>query len=520
MHSSKVIQQNDTTTLLNQADYGTLIAQNSSVGSWKVLSYKCPILPIHAALLHTGKILFFAGSGNDPNNVNFSNGTAVWDVSKGTFSLPANPVDNAGLPIDMFCAGHSFLSDGRLMVAGGTDQYDPFQGLPSALVFDPSTEQWTKIEPMNAGRWYPTVVTLGDGRIIALSGLNENGSLDTYPDIYSDATDWIYFAQPTSRLPMYSHIFLLSSGKLFYSGGYFYENHGVWPRILTLPKDPTQKITETSVSGLVDLNSRSQCACVLLPPAQDQKVMIIGGGDQLKFLKNGSINPNHNKATSSVNIVDLKASTPTYKVAAPLKTGGRMHHNAVLLPDRTVFVCNGSGMYESETQARRTAEIYDPATNTWTVAATASVTRLYHSVALLLPDGRVVTAGGNPERAQNELRLEVYSPPYMSKTRPVIQSAPQKVKYGQSFQIQTPQAQNINKVNLIKPMATTHGLDTEQRLVGVKITSRTSTSLNVAILPEFTSNVQKNIAPAGWYMLSILDNSRVPSVAKWIQLVP
>ncbi len=149
-----MIQHSNTTILLNQAASATLIAQTTSVGSWQLLSYNSPILPIHAALLHTGKVFFLAGSGNNPDNVDSTNGSAVWDVNSGTFSRPVTPVDAAGLPIDIFCAGHSFLPDGRLMVAGGTEQYDPFHGLPTALVFDPITEQWTKVAPMNSGRWY------------------------------------------------------------------------------------------------------------------------------------------------------------------------------------------------------------------------------------------------------------------------------------------------------------------------------------------------------------------------------
>lgn len=355
---------------------------------------------------------------------------------------------------------------------------------------------------MNKGRWYPTVVTLGSGRILALSGLNENGQLDTYPEIYSSsfATGWISFSQPTSRLPMYSHIFLLSSGKVFYSGGYF-DNTGVTPRILTLPSKFTQAIAEQEVPGLQDAGYGEQAASVLLPPAQDQKVMIIGGGNGF----NGT-------ATNRVNIVNLNASSPSYTQAAPLNYA-RMHHNAVLLPDRTVFVCNGSAKGEDVGQSTLPAEIYNPATNTWTVVKTPNVSgRVYHSVALLLPDGRVATAGGNPDRGIEERRMETYSPSYMSQPRPVIQSAAQTVKYGQKLALQTPQAGNIKWVSLIKPMATTHCCDTEQRLVDLPINSRTNTSLTAVV----TSN--RNLAPAGWYMLFITDNNNVPSVAKWVQL--
>ena len=466
---------------------------------WQVSS-TCPINPIHAALLRSGKVLFFTGSGNDPAKLDEVQGTAVWDVNAGTFSRPSIPIENNKPVVDLFCAGHSFRPDGKLMVAGGTLQYDPFKGSTAALLFNPSTDQWERVASMNRGRWYPTVVTLSDGRIFALSGFDVNGNLDTYPEIYSPSFGWRAFSRPTSRLPMYSHLLLLSNGRLFYSGGYF-ENTGVSPRILTLPSRFDRAISEQAVPGLQDANFGEQAATVLLPPAQDQRVMIIGGGNGFA-----------GTATNRVNVVDLKVSNPTYTAAAPLNHG-RMHHNAVILPDRTVFVCNGSRQGENVSQSNLPAEIYNPATNTWRVVETPTISgRVYHSVALLLPDGRVVTAGGNPDRNIEERRIEIYSPAYMSQTRPTIQNAPSTVGYGGTFTLQTPQAGNTKWVSLIRPMATTHSCDTEQRLVDLPINSRTSTSLTVAV----TSN--RNIAPPGYYMLFITDNNNVPSVARWIQL--
>ena len=138
--------------------------------------------------------------------------------------------------------------------------------------------------------------------------------------------------------------------------------------------------------GLTPDDAGNQAASVLLPPAQRQRVMIMGGGDP-----NGT-------AVNRVAIADFTASAPTYTAAASLKYA-RMHHSAVLLPDRTVFVCNGSQMSENTTTSMLPAEIYNPVAGTWTVVEPQSVPRVYHSVALLLPDGRVVTAGGIPRGA-------------------------------------------------------------------------------------------------------------------------
>ncbi len=506
-----MIQFHSTTANHNQAGFGTLIAQAISGDNWQLLPYTSPILPIHAALLRTGKVFFFCGSGNDPSHLNSPYNSVIWDVNSGTFVSQAPPKNSSGSPLDLFCAGQSFRSEGLLMIAGGTLQYDPFYGASFTFFFDPISQQLTQQASMNAGRWYPTLLTLGGGRIFALSGDDQNGNQNTQPEIYSVAfgPGWRAFPPTQNAYPDYPHLVLLQTGQLFYTGGCMGVNNGVQPTLLTLPSvNPgTLAITETPVNGLEASDYCSQAASVMLPPAQQQKVMIIGGGA--------------GNATNRVNIVDFTINPPTYK-PAPYLNYARMHLSAVLLPDRTVFVCNGSGAEEDTTQGNLPAEIYNPATNSWTVAATPNIhDRVYHSVALLLPDGRVITGGGNPQRTVDELHLEIYSPAYMSQPRPVIQSVSKiRFTYNQQFTIQTPQAGKIQWVHLIKPMATTHSYDTEQRLVDLPIKSRTSTSLTV------TTPSSNNLAPVGWYMLFIVDNNSnqngvpngVPSVGTWVQI--
>jgi len=200
----------------------------------------------------------------------------------------------------------------------------------------------------------------------------------------------------------------------------------------------------------------------------------------------------------------------------------RLHLNAVLLPDHTVFVSGGSLHQEDTPLARLQGEIYDPATDTWTPAATATVPRLYHSTALLLPDATVVTAGSNPdggshvpwdEDPEEEMRLEVFSPPYLFKgPRPAISAAPAQCTYGQSIQIKSPQSANIRWASLLRNCVTTHSFDGSQRLVDLDVTSRNG-GVVTATVPQ-----NRNIAPPGWYMLFLVDNSGVPSVASWIRL--
>jgi len=213
-----------------------------------------------------------------------------------------------------------------------------------------------------------------------------------------------------------------------------------------------------------------------------------------------------------------------------------MHVNAVILPDRTVLATGGGGTREaSQTKGqidpqpvreRLVAEIFDPRLGEWRSVAAATIARLYHSVALLLPDGRVVAAGGNPDKGSQvnwlppdpleEMRLELYSPPYLFKgPRPQITGAPVEIKYGQQIVITTPQAQAIKWINLIRPGLTTHSFNCEQRLVDVPFTSPPQAGQLNATIPNAT---ERNVAMPGWYMLFLTDNNDVPSIAHWVHL--
>jgi hypothetical protein len=173
-------------------------------GYWELLPCETPLLTVHAALMHTGKILFFAGSGNDEL---YTTGfrSAVYDYENGGFSVPPTPVD-------VFCAGQTILPDGRVLVAGGTERYDPFVGLKTALLFDPISEQWTFVHPMKNGRWYPTLLTLGDGR-----GLVASGGGAPEDEIYANPTGWSV-AGPGIGWPLYPHLHLLQDARVFHSG--------------------------------------------------------------------------------------------------------------------------------------------------------------------------------------------------------------------------------------------------------------------------------------------------------------
>jgi hypothetical protein len=498
-------------------------------GRWELLPYSSKVLAIHAATLPGGKVLFYSGSGNSqvrdasPDYGDIAKGiytSVMWDPAAGdSFTHPATVHGPDGKPFDFFCGGDTFLPDGTLLSAGGNLAYPGnghgTLGRADCLGFDPVGGEWRTLASMAHGRWYPTLLPLQDGRVLAVSGLNEtDGTLNPTFEVYDPAADhWHGLPVPQGGLffgmPLYAHLFLLRDGRVLFTGGRMDDPNPQGPVTMDLTTNP---VTITGLPGLDDPVSRNQSASVLLPPAQDQRFMLIGGGPD-----------DASNATGSTAVIDMTAAHPQFAPGAAMSLP-RMHLNAVLLPDRTVFVSGGALAREERVVARLESEIYDPVTDSWRIGAAASIVRLYHSVALLLPDGRVVAAGGNPppygdqvewepQDENEELRLEVYSPPYLfAGPRPVISAVPTEWRYGGAVDVGTPQAAGARWLSLIRPGATTHAFDNSQRLVDVPITGRTGTTLHT------TAPAEPTLAPPGWYMLFLVDDAGVPSVASWVHL--
>ncbi|MFI9506149.1 galactose oxidase-like domain-containing protein [Nocardia sp. NPDC052566] len=476
---------------LNVVALETDVAHAHHEGVWRILDFDTEINPVHAAMLYTGDVLFFAGSGNDPDRHDAHEfRTRVWHY-------PAPGLDAPATPIDLFCVGQAFLPDGRLLAAGGTERYDPFYGLPDALVFDPVSRAWNAVPDMAFGRWYPSLATLPSGNVVAVSGLGADNFLSVVPELFDTATQtWRQLPVP-GPIPMYGHLILLADGRLFYTGGQYGANNGMRPSIW----DPVTGAT-VEVPGLAEPGSRNQSTSVLLPPAQQQRVMILGGG--------GFDMHSPAPALADTRIVDCAAPAPAYEAGPPMDHA-RMHLSAVLLPDRTVLATGGSGMEEMAHAAPPHAEIFDPAMGTWMHTAPSRIARLYHSVALLAPDGKVITAGSNPGRKTEELRIEIYWPPYLFHgPRPRFELASQSVGYGATITAAGETA--LREVNMMRPSACTHSCDNEQRLIDIEFTTAAPDSVTM------TMPADPALAPPGWYLLFLVDAGGVPSIGRWLHL--
>jgi hypothetical protein len=471
-----------------------------------------PVTPapmVHSVVLHTGKVLIIAGSANQ--QATFAAGTftsTLWDPVAGTFAPVATPTD-------MFCNGHVVLSDGRVLVAGGTEAYPAYdgqgrlatdwRGSRRTYVFNPWSERYEPAPDMAVGRWYPTLVHLGDDRVLAVAGLDEHAQNTATNEVFTpgpastptafDTAGSSWAPVGTHGFPHYAALILRADGTLFYTGQSFSNNGhppGVW--------DPWTGAFHV-VEGLPARWQRNAGASVLLPPAQAQKVMVLGGGDW------------ELPALADTHVIDLTQPSPAY-VPGPDMDHPKMYVGAVVLPDYTVLQTGGAAKFR--VHGVRDAEIYDPATNAWTTMNSPTADRLYHSSAFLLPDGRVASLGSQALDGTYNLQVQLFSPPYLFRgQRPAIGEGPGQLRYaGQptaAYRVTTEAGAPIARVALVRPSATTHSTDTEQRLVDLPFTQ-------AGDLLTVTPPANPNLAPPGWYMLVATDTRGRPSPARWVTL--
>jgi hypothetical protein len=471
-------------------------------GSWSVFPQSIPRRGpggydgvIHAALLHTGKVLFITADET----------TLLWDpenTTASTFEDPVNQPHTMPGGYSQLCGHHVFLSDGKLLSVGGGG-YGPNPLASWGYKFDPVSKTWSRTSnSMSESKWYPTAVALGDSRVLVSCG-NTSGHMD----IYDEATDT--FSEITSgdnkAFPnLYPGLHLLPNHVIFYSrtgwgsagpgGGPFTGDEqsayftltgnstGIWNNIA--PPPPSIPDRTKGMSVLLLSNT---------PPYA--RVLALGGADST--------------TNNMYDIIDVSALSPLLNWDAPVAFPDGEHRSlssAVLLPDGNVFVCGGIQRTNSP------CTMFNPQTNSWSPMAALPSIRDYHSVALLLPSGKVMIAGWN------NTSIEIFSPPYLFRgARPVISSAPDLVHHGQSFTIESPDAASIVKVVLVRPMAVTHQTDSEQKVIEMPYIHDHANPTRLTLTAPHGGHPH-SLAQQGYYMMFVINNNGVPSVAKWIYL--
>jgi hypothetical protein len=461
-------------------------------GSWAA-PFNLGGVAINAILTHTGttdEVLFWQdveGQGG----VDTTSYVGTWNVSSGV-------VRQAPLPYarDVFCSHHVTLPDGRIFVAGGHDyrrtgKQDGY-GVAETDTWTPATRAWRRMPAMAQKRWYPTVVGLAGGRALIFGGQVKNGEPSNGVEEFDPATG------TRRRLPStadrgvgnYPRMFLAPDGRIVKVG----------PQAASLRFTPSSN----TWSGLATMPSggRGHGNAVLLPGAT--KVLAVGG-----HLSSGAVN-------RTAEILDLTAATPRWQATGSL-THPRQLAQTVNLPDGTVLLLGGGATFKY-TGPVKVPELYDPATGRWTTMAPQQGGRMYHATALLLPDGRVMSAGQDSGTLARH--AEIFSPPYLFKgARPVIESASATVTRGGSLQVTTPDAASIDRVTLIRPGSTTHQIDTQQRDVPLTFTKPSPPTPGASTTNIVTATVPSNahLLPSGDYMLFVV-RAGVPSVAKWVRI--
>ena len=479
---------------------------------------------IHVALLHTGKIFYFAGSDYNPANQNGPYKAALLD-------LATNTQTNIPMSEDLWCAGHTQLPNGNLLISGGTLLYidnSPngiWHGLNVAYEFDIPSQSLVKRQSMAHGRWYPTLMSLGTGTVACFSGLDEYGCYNQLTEIYNPASKtWSISYDPSSDVTycVGNCSTLPSAGSPCYGGPTQGVSPGIisyYPRMHLMPSGLLALVgmlntlwtwnpfkgTWVNAGLMTDTPSRTYGTSVLLPlqndPTEQGKILVAGGAP-------GS----GNLAINSCLIITPNGSKLNQRFTTSM-TYPRIYLNPVILPNGKVVVFGGSTSDDFVQNAVYSPEMFDPDTESWTVLPPATVPRLYHSVALLLPDGRVWTAGTSYSKSLNELRTEIFSPSYVSATRPTISGTPIiSGGYGGSIKIPTPDASNITKVSLIKLSTFTHHYNSDQRLIWLQIQSTDSGSVTVK------APINSKLAPPGYYLIHVLDSNSIPSTGAFIRI--
>jgi hypothetical protein len=390
-----------------------------------------------------------------------------------------------------------------------TLQKQNFEGTNDAYVFDVKASRFVKVNSMNYARWYPTLAELGNGMVMAMSGLNQVGQIAMNSETYNPKTG-TWTTGPAHGFPTYPATFLTEDGRLFFTGS----NAGYGPATAAWRTPGILNVKTGAfrpVPGIPVPQDLETSASVLLPPAQNQTFMVLGGGGVGQSMS----------STARTALIDIAAPNPHW-VRGPNLAQPTRYPITVLLPNDEVLVTGGSryyrGMHGSD---NRDTRIYDVATDSFSWAADSITGRDYHSGGILLPNGSVITLGGNPlygnkqdtEGQTFNHQIDVYYPPYFFQgTRPRILAAPKLMDLQHSYLIRVSQASSIKYLRLMRPDNPTHVTDVNQRSIAVSFTQAGDGELRIT-LPS-----NDNLVPPSYYMLFAVNHKGLPSPGYWVRV--
>ncbi len=475
---------------------------NDERGAWsEVVDW--PIIALHTVLTPDGRVLSYGSATNGDQGA--SSVYDVWDPADGL-----GPDSHLTLPngsgVDSFCSGQLLLpQSGEVIAVGGNS-------LESVARFGYQDNGMRDAGDLEDARWYGTLTILPDGRLVIQGGTNfgSNGWLPSItPEISDDGVTWrllngassaeVYDGDNENRW-WYPRSFVAPDGRIFGITGsviYYLDSDG-----------------DGSLDLVEPLTSASKGATSTAVMYRPGRILQVGGGG---FHSNDDALLN-DIATTAATIIDINGPTPVQSAATPMRYA-RHWANSTLLPNGDVLVTGGSRINNLLQGVANTAEIWNPDTDTWTSVAEGSVARLYHSSALLLPDGRVLVTGGGSPGPLTNLNAEVYEPPYLfdgsapTLTRPAIVDAPAVLDVGGTFAVTVGDNETIARVTLIKTGATTHSFNMDQRFLELEF-SQAGSTVTMSAPPN------RNVATPGYYMLFVLDGDGTPSVGRLMVINP
>ena len=465
------------------------------VASW-------PLIGLHAALLPDGRLMSYGTDSSGVQGAQFI--YDVWNPAQGLGMAAHLTLPNT-LATDMFCSSQSLLPNGRLLLAGGDARDKGYnRGIRSVSVFDPSTNALQAGTPLRYARWYASQTVLSNGDILVLGGNDDNGGISITPEVYSPATGtWKALTGAASNdafTGAYPRAFVTRSTQ---AGG-----RAVW-----VLSTNNSRIYRLEIDGNRGAGQLIDTGVSVGPHAWDRPVAMISDHEVLVQLNDGRTQrvtlPQTNKLTDKPSVA-----------AAGQLSQPRSWSEMVLLPTGDVLAVNGSANGNTYDRVAYHAELWSRQTQTWRTVASQMRPRLYHSAAMLLPDGSVLALGGGAPGPQNELNAQAYHPPYLYNgaapaKRPTftVTDGRSGFSHGESIRLSVNDAANVARVNLTKLGSTTHSHNTEQRHLGLSMAVQPVTNTLTVTLPAAA-----HLAPPGFYLLTVVDKWGVPSTSRIVKL--
>jgi galactose oxidase len=451
-------------------------------GRWAA-PFSTPVVAVHVHLLLNGKVLLWGDIGD----------AQLWSAATGF-----TPIRKTHR---IYCSGHTFLPDGRLLVTGGTSA--DTRGLRVSTIFNPATNGWTATTSMVQGRYYPTNTTLPNGDILTVSGHDTALKVVTIPEVWNGTTWRRLTSAPLSiPAPYYPDMFVAPNGKVFLAGY----------------SQPSRYLDVSGTGQWSPVAYRKEANRVM-----GSAVMYAPG--KILYLGGGKGPPYDAPPTASAEVIDLNQASPAWRRVASM-VFPRRQTNATILADGSILVTGGtSGTgFNNQATAVHAAELWNPKTETWTTMAAESRNRTYHSTTILLPNGKVFSSGsgegGGISFANSQRNAQLFSPPYLFNpdgslaARPSLSAVPKRVSYGQSFTVSTSNPSAIARGTLIRVSSVTHTFNAGQYIYPLSFTVVASTSLRTVAPPN------GNLAPPGPYMLFLINQEGIPSMAKFVLVGP